>query len=253
MSAARSIVIPAGGEISPEYAERIGSPYRALAPLGLSKTPLLQHIVDTLRAAEPGAKVICVAPREVSVAVGNVDLWLPAGPNGPENMRLGLSHAEANQPALLCTSDLPLMTAESVRAFVAACRADAQITAGLVRAEAYRQAFPDAPPSEFTKLVEIGPVTMAGLFQIQPDLLTRRAMLFDKLFSARKSQWQMAGIVGPKLVWQLATKTLHLSSLTQRAEQLLGGPAQVILDADPSLAYDADTLDDYTYAETHFG
>ncbi len=249
----RSIVIPAGGEISPEFAERIGSPHRALAPLGLSRTPLLQHIVSTLRAAEPGAKIICVAPKEVSGAVGGVDLWLPAGVSGPENMRLGLSHAEANQPALLCTSDLPLITTEGVRAFVNACRADAQITVGLVRAEAYRQAFPGAPPSEFTKLAETGPVTMAGLFQIQPDLLTRRSALFDKLFRARKSQWQMAGIVGPKLVWQLATRTLRLSSVVQRAEHLIGGPVQVILDADPILAYDADTLDDYTYAKTRFG
>lgn len=253
MSAARSIVIPAGGEISAEFAERIGSPYRALAPLGLSRTPLLQVIVTALRAAEPGATVICVAPDAVRLAVDGIDVWLPAGPSGPENMRLGLSHAEASQPALLCTSDLPLITAESIRAFAAACRPDAQFTVGLVRAGTYQEAFPDAPPSEFTKLAEIGPVTMTGLFQIQPDLLTRRSALFDKLFGARKSQWQMAGIVGPKLLWQLATKTLRLSSLTQRAEQLVGGSAQVILDADPSLAYDADTLDDYTYAETRFG
>ncbi len=243
----RDIVIPAGGEISPEFAERIGSPYRALAPLGPDRTPLLQVIVDALRSAEPNARVICVAPED------GVDLWLPSGESGPENMRLGLSHAEPNQPALLCTSDLPLMTAESVRAFVAACRPDVQITVGLVRAEAYQRAFENAPPSEFVSLSEIGPVTMAGLFQIQPGLLTRRAALFDMLFAARKSQRRLAGIVGPKLLWQLATKTLRLSSLTQRAEQLIGGPVQVLLDTDPTLAYDADTLDDYTYAETRIG
>ncbi len=249
----RSIVIPAGGEISREFAERIGSPYRALAPLGREKTPLLQHIVQTLRAAEPGARVICVAPESVAQAVGGVDLWLPSGPSGPENMRLGLRHAEANPPALLCTSDLPLMTAESVRAFIASCRLDAQVTVGLVRAEAYRKAFADAPPSEFVSLADIGQVTLAGLFQIQPDLLLRRAALFDTLFAARKSQARMAALAGPKLLWQLATKTLRLSALTARAEHLIGGPVQVILDADPALAYDTDTLDDYTYAETRFG
>jgi len=209
--------------------------------------------VNTLRSAEPGARIICVAPDAVNRAVNGVDLWLPSGPSGPENMRLGLSHAEPNQPALLCTSDLPLMTAESVRAFTKACRSDAPVTVGLVRASAYQQAFPDAPPSEFVSLSDIGPVTIAGLFQIQPDLLTRRAALFDTLFAARKSQARMAGIAGPKLLWQLATRTLRLSDLTQRAEQLLGGPVQVILNTDPTLAYDADTLDDYTYAETRLG
>ncbi len=249
----KSIVVPAGGEISAEFAQHIGSPYRALAPFGPNRMPLLQHIVTTLRAAEPDAKIICVAPPEVSRAVDSVDLWLPAGGSGPENMRLGLSHAEAGQPALLCTSDLPLITAESVRAFVGACRADAQVTAGLVHAEAYQKTFPDAPPSEFVSLTDIGPVTLAGLFQIQPDLLDRRSALFDTLFNARKSQARMAGIAGPQLLWQLATKTLRLSSIMHRAEHLLGGPIQIIRDADPVLAYDTDTLDDYTYAETRFG
>jgi GTP:adenosylcobinamide-phosphate guanylyltransferase len=253
VSAARSIVVPAGGEISREFAERIGSPYRALAPFGPKKTPLLQHIVTTLRDADPDATLICVAPPEVAEAINGVDLWLTSGPSGPENIRLGLSHAEASQPALLCTSDLPLITAESVRSFIDACRSDAQVTVGLVWAEAYEKAFPNAPPSEFVSLSEIGPVTLTGLFQIQPDLLVRRSALFDKLFAGRKSQARMAGVVGPKLLWQLATKTLRLSSLTQRAEHLIGGPIQVILDADPTLAYDLDTLDDYTYAETRFG
>ena len=101
-------------------------------------------------------------------------------------------------------------------------------------------------------MARIGPVTMAGLFQIQPDLLTRRAALFATLFAARKSQARLAGIAGPTLLWQFATKTLRLPSLTQRAEHLGGGAVQVILDADPALAYDTDTLDDYTYPETHF-
>ena len=253
MSEAADIVIPAGGEIDAVLAERIGSPHRALAPLGPNKTPLLQHIVDTLRAALPGARIICVAPPEAVSVVSGVDLWLTAGASGPENMRLGLSRARPGQPALLCASDLPLMTAGAVEAFVGACRPDVQITAGLVRAEAYHNAFPDAPPSEFVSLAETGPVTLAGLFQIRPDLLTRRAALIDALFAARKSQGRMAGLAGPKLLWQLATRTLRLSSLTQRAEYLLGGPVQVLLDADPTLACDLDTLDDYTYATTcHF-
>ena len=250
-NAVRDIVIPAGGEISAALAERIGSPHRALAPLGASRTPLLQHVVTTLRAAEPDARILCVAPPEAAEVVRGVDLWLPTGGSGPENMRRGLSHANPHQPALLCASDLPLITAGAVRAFVQACRPDVQIAAGMVRADAYRQAFPDAPPSEFVTLAETGPVTLAGLFQIRPDLLTRRAALCDALFAARKSQRRMAGVIGPKLLWQLATRTLRLASLTQRAEQLLGGPAQVILDADPTLACDLDTWDDYTYAATY--
>jgi len=247
------IVVPAGGEIDKKFAESIGSPYRALAPLGPNRAPLLQIVVNVLRDAVPDARILCVAPDAIARAITGVDLWLPAGRSGPENMRLGLSHARQETPALLCASDLPLMTAEGVRKFVQACRDDAQVAAGLVHAGDYEAAFPDAPPSEFTALPETGPITLGGLFQLQPDLLTRRKDLFDKLFNARKSPWHVAGIAGPRLLWQLATKTLTLSTVTSRAEFLLGGPVQVIDHADPSLAYDTDTLDDYTYAKTRFG
>ena len=248
----RDIVIPAGGLIHAGFAAHIGSPYRALAPLGPNKTPVLQHIVETLRAAEPEVRVLCVAPEAVAQAVQGVDLWLPAGDSGPENIRLGLSHAAPGKPALLCMSDLPLITVESVREFVATCRPDAHLTVGLVRADSYLREFRGAPPSEFVSLRETGPITLAGLFQIQPDLLTHQRVLFDKLFGARKAQWRLASLIGPRLLWQFTTKTLSLSALTQRAEQLIGGPVQIIEGSAPVLAYDLDTLDDYTYAQTHF-
>lgn len=247
------IVIPAGGRIDGEFAARIGSPYRALSPLGPDRTPLLQIVVNTLREAVPDARILCVAPDAVRQTVTGVDVWLLAGASGPENMRLGLRHARQDTPALLCASDLPLMTVQGIQTFVAACLPAAQVTAGLVRATDYESAFPDAPPSEFTDLPETGLVTLGGLFQIQPDLLTRRSALFDKLFNARKSPWHIAGIAGPRLLWQLATKTLTLAAIVQRAELLLCGPVQVVPNTDPSLACDTDTLDDYTYAETRIG
>ncbi len=247
------IVIPVGGEIDKQFAERIGSPYRALAPLGPGRTPLLQVVVNALREAVPDARILCVAPDAVRQAVTGVDFWLTATASGPENMRLGLSQTRQDRPALLCASDLPLITVRGIQTFVAACRSDAQIAVGLVRAGDYESAFPGAPPSEFTALPETGPVTLGGLFQVQPDLLTRQSTLFDKLFHARKSPWHIAGIAGPRLLWQLATKTLTLAAVVQRAELLLGGLVQVVPKTDPSLAYDADTLDDYTYAKAHFG
>lgn len=244
------IVIPAGGAIDAKFAERIGSPYRALAPFGPNKTPLLQIVVHTLRDAVPDARILCVAPDAVAQVIAGVDVWLPAGASGPENMRLGLSRARQDKPALLCASDLPLMTVEGVQKFVTECRPNAQVAVGLVRADDYHRAFPGAPPSEFTALPETGPITLAGLFHIQPDLLSRQSALFDKLFNARKSPWHVAGLAGPRLLWQLATKTLTLSAITHRAEFLLGGSVQVVPDTDPTLAYDTDTFDDYTYAET---
>ncbi len=249
----RDVVIPAGGSIDEGYARAIGSPFRALAPLGPDRVPVLQHVVDTLRASGAAGRIIVVAPSPVADVIEGVDEWLIAGDSGPANIRAGLARATPGRAALVCASDLPLMTPEGVADFCVRCRPNAQIAVGMVAAEDYNRAFPDAPPSEFVRLADAGEVTLGGLFLIHPDLLARHDALLRRLFAGRKDQWRMAGVLGPRLLWQWATKTLRLETVTRRAETISGTPVDVVSETDPTLAYDIDTEDDYTYAQSRFG
>ena len=243
-------VIPAGGTIDVAYAQAIGSPYRPLAPLGPSGTPVLQHVVDTLRATGSVGRIVCVAPDAVASVIRGVDQWLPEGASGPDNIRAGLAQVGRDSPALVCASDLPLLTSGGVGDFLAACRPNVEVAVGLVKAADYNAAFPDAPPSEFVILADAGPVTAGGLFAVRPDLLIRHEALFGAMFQGRKQQWRMAGLLGPRLLWQFATRTLRLPAIVARAEAILGGPVQVVEGVAPALAYDIDNQDDYTYAKS---
>ena len=246
------VVIPAGGTIDAAYAEAIGSPFRPLAPLGAAGTPVLQHVVDTLRATGRAGRIICVASAAVSAVIGNVDVWLPEGASGPDNIRAGLACAEAGRPAVVCASDLPFLTAGGVEDFLAACRPDVEAAVGLIKAGDYNAAYPAAPPSEFIGLADAGPVTASGLFLVRPDLVARHEGLFRSLFQGRKQQWRMAGLLGPRLLWQFTTRALRLADIVARAEAILGGPVQVVHDTAPALAYDIDNQDDYTYARSRY-
>lgn len=245
------VVIPAGGTIDADFARRIGSPYRALAPLGSDKVPVLQHVVNTLRGSGAVGRIVCVAPPAVQAAVSGVDHWLPAGDSGPQNILAGLRTLCPDALALVCTSDLPLMTPEAVTRFVSLLTPDAAVAVGMVRANAYNAAFPDAPPSTFVELRDMGPVTLAGLFAVRPAALFQRQALLDSLFGARKSQAWMAGIFGPRLLLAWAMHRLTLSALTARAEALLEATVQVVDHTNPALAYDMDTADDYEYVKTY--
>lgn len=244
-------VIPAGGTIDEGFAARIGSPFRALAPLGESGKPVLQHVVDTLRASGMVGQIVCAAPEAVQGAVSGVDLWLPDGGSGPQNILAGLRTLRPDALALVCTSDLPLMTPEAITRFVSALTPEAAVAVGMVRADAYTAAYPDAPPSTFVTLRDVGPVTLAGLFAVRPVAVFQRQALLDSLFGVRKSQAQMAGILGPRLLLAWATRRLTQTLLTARAEALLGARVQVVDHTDPALAYDMDTLDDYDFAAQH--
>ena len=245
------IVIPAGGVIDAGYAEAIGSPWRALAPLGPERRPVLQCVIDALRETALTRRIVVVAPPAVQESITGVDLWLPAGESGAQNILAGLAEADADRLALVCPSDLPLLTAGSVTEFLNLCRPDAEVAVGLVRANAYHTLFPGAPPSQFTVLADIGPVTLGSVFIVHPGLITRKAALLDRLFEGRKSQCQTAKLLGPRLLWGWATKSLTLPMITARAEGLTGGKVQIVSEVSPLLAYDIDTLDDYTYASLY--
>jgi hypothetical protein len=249
----RDVVVPAGGQISKSYAAMIGTPCRALAPLGPDRTPVMQVVVDALRASGAVRRIVGVAAEAVADRITGVDLWLPAGDSGPANIWSGLAALESPEtPALVCTSDLPRLTADAVREFTAVCEAEADITIGLVRAAAYEEAFLGAPPSQWVWLRDAGPVTLGGLFQIRPALLARNPGRLKSVMDARKSQFRTAHLLGPRCLWAWATKSLTLQALTARGETVLEGRVQVVQDCSPVLAFDIDTEDDYTYSDTRF-
>ncbi|MBV9850241.1 MAG: nucleotidyltransferase family protein [Armatimonadetes bacterium] len=244
------VVIPAGGTIDAAYARSLGTGHRALAPLGPGRAPVMQRVVDALRGSGCVRRVIGVAPPAVQEAVGGVDEWLPSGGSGPDNIRAGLALADPNAPALVCTSDLPLLTAASVREFVERAHPRADVSLGVVSAAAYERAYPDSPMSVFVPFADAGPVTMSCLFQVRPVLLAHNARLLDRAFAGRKSQLQMASLLGPRLLGQFALRRLSLRAVQARAETLLGCRADVLIDVPPDLAFDMDTADDYAYADT---
>ncbi len=247
------VVIPAGGTIDSEYAALIGTPCRALAPFGPARTPVLQIVVEALRASGCVRRIVCVAPAGAADCIAGVDAWLPAAPSGTENILRGLDALDnLNVPALVCTSDLPLVGPADIAGFCAHCDPAADVTLGLVQADAYNQAFLGAPPSTFVPLRDAGPVTISGLFAVRPALLLNNRLLLNRAFQSRKSQPRMVSLLGPRLVAQFLTHRLTLEAITQRAETLLRCRAQILLDTAPALACDMDTADDYTYAHQNY-
>ncbi len=247
------VVIPAGGTIDAEFAKMIGTPWRALAPLGPDRTPVLQVVVDALRASGCVRRIVCLAPEGMGSSIQGVDIWLRAFPQGAENICRGLyTVGYEDAPVLVCTSDLPLVRPDDIADFCSRCDPAADITLGLVRADTYNQSFADAPPSRFVPLQDIGPVTLGGLFCVRPSLLLDNRVLLFRIFESRKSQWNMVSLLGPRLVARFLARRLTLAALTARAELLLGCRAQILLATAPALACDMDTADDYTYAHQNY-
>jgi len=249
------VVIPAGGLIDGEFAAAAGTTIRALAPAGAGRRPVLQVVVAALRESNKVGKIVVVGPEELRSRVEGVDQWLgepvqEAGQitGGPANILAGLKELDSARTALVCTSDLPFLTADAVAGFVDRIDRAVDIGAGVVSADAYNGRFPDAPPSEYVRLADVGPSTIACIFAVRPGAILGKMELVSSAFEARKSQWGLVRLLGPRLLWEFATKRMSARSICNRLERLLDCRIGLVENAAPETAFDIDTIEDYRYS-----
>lgn len=247
-----NVIIPAGGSIDSDYRKRIGVDVRALAPFGPDRVPVIQIVVDMLRNSPYTGKITIVGNEALQSAITDIDDWLPSTGNGIGNIIAGIENYKHDTHVLICASDLPLITVPNVDDFIRRIPSDVDLAAGIVTAASYNSKFYDASPSEFVTLREIGPVTMGGLFYINPSVLLRNEARIKEVFEARKSQWKMASLLGPALILQYITRRMRLKSIKERIEHLLKCKIGIVADIAPELAFDIDTADDYTYATRNY-
>lgn len=243
------MVIPAGGTIDGAFSKATGTSIRCLAPI--SSQPVLQRVVRVLGATSAISTVVVAAPAEVHTEIEGVDLWALSAALGTDSIRNGLKSLESWDRVLICTSDLPFLTSESIMDFIERSDPKADISIGLVSAADYNSTFPNSPESVYVPLRETGPITIGCLFLLSKTGLERIDPWLDRLFNARKNLAQSAMILGPAILAQLVLKRLSLSSLRQRGKKLIGLDVDVVVGVSARLAFDIDTLEDYEYARTH--
>ncbi len=237
-------VITAGGKIGGEYARAAGTTVKALAPV--RGATMLERAIAAARGA--GAEAIAVVGGdEVRAACAHeVERIIPESESGAENLRRAL---RAWRGAMLyLTSDLPYVDAGSVRDF--ADRARGALAIALAEHEAFARRFPGAPAGYG---IRIGGerVINGGVFFVPDGAASRVEDLASRLFEARKSSLQMAGLAGLGIAVRFAFGALTIGALERRARRVLGIEARAVRRCAPELAYDADDLATYRYACEH--
>lgn len=241
-----SAVITAGGRVDGEFAGVLGTPVKALAPFG--DATFLHITIDALRGAGV-ERIAVVGGTEVrSACNGCVEQFIAESADGAENLRRALHAWSCDAPLLYLTSDMPFITAQTLRAFLSRVP-DAALVLPLTEWDEFDRRFPGAPPFGVTLAGER--IVNGGAFVIPArahDRIERFAMQF---FDARKSVWRMARLTGPMLLLQFAFRRLSVLQLETHARRLLGVPALAMRNAPPELAYDVDVLEEYRYAVAH--
>jgi GTP:adenosylcobinamide-phosphate guanylyltransferase len=240
-------VITAGGPIDGEYAARAGATLKALAPV--RGRTMIARTIDALQGC--GLERIAVvgndAVRDSCASVARVKMIADGG-SGAKNV-LGALDAWPDDAALLyLTCDLPYIDVAAVRWFLD--RIDpATLSMPLSEYATFAARFPGAPP--FGVTLDGERVVNTGIFHLPAGSRGRVRSLATAMFDARKAPWRMATIAGPLVLLRFIVGRASVNVLEQRARRILGIPVAAVRNAPPELAYDADTVSEYTYALEH--
>lgn len=252
------VLLPAGGRINDAWAKNAGAEIKTLLKFG--GETMLQRTIRILRETANIGRIVVIGPAELREAAQNADVLLPEGESGPDNIFRGLAWLQENPTdrvldiendarVLVMTTDLPFVTSSSIAHFLEACSRDAEICIPIVEKAPFEARFPDSP----NFWVPLGGQnwTLACAFLLHVESLKRSKSHIEAIFAARKSQLQMAKVLGPLFIARLLLKKLTIAHIQQRCEKVLGCRGQVIDNAAPELAFDIDDEAEYLYATAY--
>jgi len=235
----------AGGRISGLFARAAGTCVKALAPV--RGIPVVTTIVRALRETPGVGRIVAVGPEGVRDALGDLCLWQREVGSAPDNLRAGLECLDTHRRVLVCGSDVPALTPDAAADLLLRADPEVDVCLPVVRREAFVTAFP-GNLGIYVRLAE-GAFTAGSQILLRPQVFRDNEPLMRRLFDRRKSQLAMAAALGPAPVWRLVTGQLTVRELETRLSELTGCRCRAVLDCQPELAFDMDSLMDMRYIE----
>ena len=240
-------MITAGGRISGEYAREAGTRVKAL--VRVRGTTMLDRVIDALRGAG-ATRIAVVGGHEVrSACAGRVERIVDESPSGAENLVRALrAWPDDDEPLLYATSDMPYVDAFAVKGFLQRVPRD-HVALPLTDFGEFDARFPNAPACGIT--LGGDRVVNGDVFYVPAGLAARVETIASRFFDARKDPWQMARLVSPRILVRFLFRRLGIAHIEAQAHRVLGVPARAVRGCLPELAFDADTVADFRYANAH--
>ncbi|HLK57670.1 MAG TPA: NTP transferase domain-containing protein [Chthonomonadaceae bacterium] len=246
-------VLPAGGRLKPPFAQAPGVDIKALLPL--EGQTVLRRTIQPLRETEGIGRIVVVGPEaalEEARAAG-AEGALPEGETGPDNIFRGLEWLQAQEDltdrVLIVTTDAPFLTPEAITRFLAACPTDADICIPLVERRPFEALYPGLIRTD-TPLRD-GYFRLGCLYLIDPQTLLRVRPHLEAMFAARKSNFQMARLIGFPFLFRYLLRRLSVEDIVARACELLQCRGVAVHDVPPELGFDIDLAEEYAYARAY--
>lgn len=241
----KSAVILAAGRCPEDLCRYTG--VRLTADLRFGDSSVIDRVVRAFRGAEFDRIIVVGTAVEGCIFVQDQGSFI-------NNLRSGIDAAKSSGTIFVSTCDLPFVSAEEIRDFVAQQRGSS-LYCSVIPTEACREAFPGLARTALT--VREGEFTFGNIVAGE-DWVWRNALpVVERAFNARKNKLALAWLMGiPTAARYLRAKkrpeALSIEQLENRARRMIRTDVRAVIGNWPGIGTDIDTLEHYIAAEAHF-
>ena len=225
--------------------------WEALIPVG--GRPMIGYVYDALAGTGRIAQTVVVGPeQELRGWVGGEVSFAPPGERLMSLLASAMDRFEGMERVLIATSDVPMLTARAVTAFLDACGdMSLDIYYPVVDSRCIEKRYPGCVRTYIP--FREGVFTGGNIFLVNPAVMAGCAEKGQAFLEARKSPLRLSGLVG----WTFLVRfLLHLVSLKEaeaRMTRLLGVSGRVLAVDYPEIGVDVDKPDDLALARRVIG
>ncbi len=213
--------------------------FKGLLPI--AGRPMVEWVVDALRAAETVAEIAVVVPtaEDLGPWVDKVDKLVVSDHAFMDNVLAGVASFRSDRYVLVATGDLPALDGRAVDNFVtAALAAHADFSYPLVPKEDMLAAFPGGERTYFK--LRSGFYTGGNVALVAPHAAEANREVGQQLFELRKSALALVRLLGLKFAVKFVLGLLEAREVEEKMKQLIGCTGAAILVHEPSIGMDVD-------------
>lgn len=222
------------------------------ALLQINGRAMIEYVIDAIDRAAISHKTIVVGPHDElgDILENKTDGIVEGNGSIMDNIRKGIKYLGNDRRILICASDIPLITPQSIQNFVErAEQSGNDFCYPIIEKRVNSIRFPEMERT-YVKLKQ-GIFTGGNVFYMSPEVADKGLFLGDRLIRSRKNPLAMAGIFGPGLMLRMLTGTLSIENVEKRVLKLTGIKAGVIVTEYAELGNDVDKASDVAAAEAY--
>lgn len=226
------------------------SPVQYEAEIEIAGRPMLEYVVLALERVQSINQIVIVGYESMLSTNGSAGkhfTFVKPGPSVIESLENGINALNSEEPVLILTSDIPLITQEALEDFLHRCSGQAgDIYYSFVPKTINDQKYPGVQRT-YVRLKE-GTFTGGNLVLLSPEIIRKKLTTLTKAIALRKKPLQLCRMLGWWYLCKLLFGTLTIKEIEDRVAEVLGVKAVGIVSPYPEVGIDVDKPSDLKLA-----